>query len=147
VPGAVPVSNPGGKTLVTNAGSNGKFLGVMDMDYKGKKLREFKYRLLPIFSNLLPADAEMTAYIEKVRKPHLAKLQQELSVAEDVLFRRGNFNGTFDQVICDALRVEGCPDFPVARFSLGYHRVAGPGYHDGTRHGPDLYYLSRNLCA
>jgi sulfur-oxidizing protein SoxB len=93
VPGAVPVSNPGGKTLVTNAGSNGKFLGVMDMDYKGKKLREFKYRLLPIFSNLLPADAEMTAYIEKVRKPHLAKLQQELSVAEDVLFRRGNFNG------------------------------------------------------
>ena len=121
VPGAVPVSNPGGKTLVTNAGSNGKFLGVMDMDYKGKKLREFKYRLLPIFSNLLPADAEMTAYIEKVRKPHLAKLQQELSVAEDVLFRRGNFNGTFDQVICDALRVEGD-----AQISLS------PGFRWGT---------------
>ncbi|MFZ9039039.1 MAG: thiosulfohydrolase SoxB [Gammaproteobacteria bacterium] len=121
VPGAVPVSNPGGKTLVTNAGSNGKFLGVMDMDYKGKKLREFKYRLLPVFSNLLPADAEMTAYIEKVREPHLAKLQQELSVAEDVLFRRGNFNGTFDQVICDALRVEGD-----AQISLS------PGFRWGT---------------
>ncbi len=121
VPGAVPVSNPGGKTLVTNAGSNGKFLGVMDMDYKGKKLREFKYRLLPVFSNLLPADAEMTAYIEKVRKPHLSKLQEELAVAEDLLFRRGNFNGTFDQVICDALRVEGD-----AQISLS------PGFRWGT---------------
>ena len=121
VPGAVPVSNSGGKTLVTNAGSNGKFLGVMDMDYKGKKLRGFKYRLLPVFSNLLPADAEMTAYIEKVREPHLAKLQQELSVTEDVLFRRGNFNGTFDQVICDALRVEGD-----AQISLS------PGFRWGT---------------
>jgi sulfur-oxidizing protein SoxB len=121
VPGAIPVSNPGGKTLVTNAGSNGKFLGVMDMDYKGKKLRDFRYRLLPVFSNLLPADAEMTAYIEQVRKPHLGKLQEELAVAEDVLFRRGNFNGTFDQVICDALRVEGD-----AQISLS------PGFRWGT---------------
>ncbi len=121
VPGAIPVSNPGGKTLVTNAGSNGKFLGVMDMDYKGKKLREFRYRLLPVFSNLLPADAEMSAYIEQVRKPHLANLQEELALAEDVLFRRGNFNGTFDQVICDALRVEGD-----AQVSLS------PGFRWGT---------------
>ncbi|MDH3763699.1 MAG: thiosulfohydrolase SoxB [Gammaproteobacteria bacterium] len=121
VPGAIPVSNPGGKTLVTNAGSNGKFLGVMDMDYKGKKLREFRYRLLPVFSNLLPADAEMSAYVEQVRKPHLAALKEELAVAEDVLFRRGNFNGTFDQVICDALRVEGD-----AQISLS------PGFRWGT---------------
>ena len=107
VPGAVPVSNPGGQTLVTNAGSNGKFLGVMDMDYKGKKLRDFRYRLLPVFSNLLDADAEMSAYIDGARKPYLPKLEEELALAEDVLFRRGNFNGTFDQVICDALRTEG----------------------------------------
>ncbi len=121
VPGAIPVSNPGGKTLVTNAGSNGKFLGVMDMDYKDKKLRDYRYRLLPVFSNLLEADSEMSAYIEKMRKPYLAQLQEELAVAEDVLFRRGNFNGTFDQVICDALRVEGD-----AQISLS------PGFRWGT---------------
>ena len=107
MPGATPVSNPGGKTLVTNAGSNGKFLGVMDMDIKGKKLRDFRYRLLPVFSNLLEADAEMSAYITDIRAPYLDKLQEELSVAEGLLYRRGNFNGTFDQIICDALRVEG----------------------------------------
>jgi len=121
VPGAIPVSNPGGKTLVTNAGSNGKFLGVMDMDYKDKKLRDYRYRLLPVFSNLLDADPEMSAYIEKTRKPYLSQLQEELAVAEDVLFRRGNFNGTFDQVICDALRVEGD-----AQISLS------PGFRWGT---------------
>ncbi len=121
VPGAIPVSNPGGRTLVTNAGSNGKFLGVMDMDYKGKKLRDFRYRLLPVFSNLLDADAEMAAYINESRRPHLPKLQEELAVAEDLLFRRGNFNGTFDQVICDALRIEGD-----AQISLS------PGFRWGT---------------
>jgi len=121
MPGATPISNPGGKTLVTNAGSNGKFLGVMDMDIRGKKLRDFRYRLLPVFSNLLPADAEMAAYIEQVRKPYLGQLQEELAVAEGVLFRRGNFNGTFDQVICDALRVEGD-----AQISLS------PGFRWGT---------------
>jgi sulfur-oxidizing protein SoxB len=121
VPAAIPVTNPGGKTLVTNAGSNGKFLGVMDMDYKGKKLRDYRYRLLPVFSNLLDADAEMAAYVEKARKPYLPKLQEELAVAENLLFRRGNFNGTFDQVICDALRVEGD-----AQISLS------PGFRWGT---------------
>ncbi len=121
VPKAIPVTNPGGKTLVTNAGSNGKFLGVMDLDYKNKKLRDFRYRLLPVFSNLLDADAEMAAYVEKVRKPYLPKLQEELAVAENLLFRRGNFNGTFDQVICDALRVEGD-----AQISLS------PGFRWGT---------------
>jgi len=107
MPAAVPVSNPGGKTLVTNAGSNGKFLGVMDMDIKGKKLRGFKYRLLPVFSNLLQPDAEMASYIGEMRQPYEDKLREELAVADELLYRRGNFNGTFDQVICDALRIEG----------------------------------------
>jgi len=97
------VKNPGGKTLVTNAGSNGKFLGVMDLDVKDGKVRDFRYRLLPVFSNLLPADKEMQAYIEQVRAPYKSKLEEELAVAEETLYRRGNFNGTFDQVICDAL--------------------------------------------
>ncbi|MCU7907114.1 MAG: thiosulfohydrolase SoxB [Candidatus Thiodiazotropha sp. (ex Epidulcina cf. delphinae)] len=103
MPAPTIVKNSGGKTLVTNAGSNGKFLGVMDLDVKGGKVRDFRYRLLPIFSNLLPADRAMQAYIDEVRAPYRKKLDEELAVAEETLFRRGNFNGTFDQVICDAL--------------------------------------------
>jgi sulfur-oxidizing protein SoxB len=103
MPAPSVVKNAGGKTLVTNAGSNGKFLGVMDLDIKGGKLRDFRYRLLPIFSNLLAADKQMQAYIDEVRAPYKEKLEEELAVTEETLYRRGNFNGTFDQVICDAL--------------------------------------------
>ncbi|MET0051793.1 MAG: thiosulfohydrolase SoxB [Candidatus Thiodiazotropha sp.] len=103
MPAPSVVTNASGKTLVTNAGSNGKFLGVMDLDVKGGKVRDFRYRLLPVFSNLLPADKEMQAYIDEVRAPYADQLNEELAVAEETLFRRGNFNGTFDQVICDAL--------------------------------------------
>jgi sulfur-oxidizing protein SoxB len=103
MPAPTIVKNAGGKTLVTNAGSNGKFLGVMDLDVKGGKVRDFRYRLLPVFSNLLEADKEMQAYIDGVRAPYKDKLDEELAVAEETLYRRGNFNGTFDQVICDAL--------------------------------------------
>ena len=105
VPAPTVVKNAGGQTLVTNAGSNGKFLGVMDLDIKDGKVRDFRYRLLPVFSNLLPADAEMQAYITQVRAPYKDKLEVKLATAEELLYRRGNFNGTFDQVICDALRV------------------------------------------
>jgi sulfur-oxidizing protein SoxB len=103
VPQPVVVENAGGKTLVTNAGSNSKFLGVLDLDVQNGKVRDFRYKLLPVFSNLIPADPEMTAYINKVREPYAEKLGEELAVADDVLYRRGNFNGTFDQLICDAL--------------------------------------------
>lgn len=103
MPAPTVVKNPGGKTLVTNAGSNGKFLGVMDLDVHGGKVRDFRYRLLPIFSNLLPADKAMQAYIDEVRAPYKDKLEEQLAVTEETLYRRGNFNGTFDQVICDAL--------------------------------------------
>jgi len=103
VPEPVVVANPGGKTLVTNAGSNSKFLGVLDLDVQNGKVRDFRYKLLPVFSNLIPADPEMTAYINKVREPYAEKLGEQLAVADEVLYRRGNFNGTFDQLICDAL--------------------------------------------
>jgi sulfur-oxidizing protein SoxB len=105
IPAPTIVKNAGGQTLVTNAGSNGKFLGVMDLDVKDGKVRDFRYRLLPVFSNLLPADAEMQAYITQVRAPYKDKLEVKLATAGELLYRRGNFNGTFDQVICDALRV------------------------------------------
>lgn len=104
MPAPSVVENKSGKTLVTNAGSNGKFLGVMDVDVRDGKLQDFRYRLVPVFSNLLPADEEMQAYITNVRAPYKDQLEEKLAVAEDTLYRRGNFNGTFDQVICDALR-------------------------------------------
>ena len=103
VPRPVEVANAGGRTLVTNAGSNGKFLGLLDLDVKDGKVRDYRYRLIPVFSNLLEADAEMASYIEKVRAPYLDKLNEKLAVTDDLLYRRGNFNGTFDQLICDAL--------------------------------------------
>ncbi len=106
VPAPSVVKNKGGQTLVTNAGSNGKFLGLMQLDVRNGKVQDFRYRLLPVFSNFLEADKEMTAYIEKVRAPYTDKLREELAVADTLLFRRGNFNGTFDQIICDALRVQ-----------------------------------------
>lgn len=108
VPVAVPISNAGGKTLVTNAGSNGKFLGVMDFDVKAGKVADFRYRLVPIFAGVLAADPAMDALITKVRAPFEAKLAEKLAVTDAVLYRRGNFNGAWDQLICDALmQVQG----------------------------------------
>jgi S-sulfosulfanyl-L-cysteine sulfohydrolase len=103
VPQPSVVKNAGGQTLVTNAGSNSKFLGVMDFDVKGGKVVDFRYKLLPVFANLLPADAEMDAYIKRVRAPYEVKLNEKLGTTEGLLYRRGNFNGTFDQLILDAL--------------------------------------------
>jgi len=103
VPHPVKVQNPGGVTLVTNAGSNGKFLGVLDFDVKNGKVSDFRYKLLPVFSNLLAPDTEMTALLEKVRAPYRAKLEERLAVSEGLLYRRGNFNGSWDQLILDAM--------------------------------------------
>jgi len=103
VPVPVEVRNAKGVTLVTNAGSNGKFVGVLDLDVREGRVRELRYRLLPVFSNLLPADREMAEYISKMRAPHLAKLGENLATTSGLLYRRGNFNGTADQLILDAL--------------------------------------------
>jgi len=103
VPKAVEVANPGGKTLVTNAGSNGKFLSVMDFDVRNGKIVDYRYNLLPVFSNLIEPDKEMADHITNVRAPYLDRLNEELAVTDDLLYRRGNFNGTFDQLICDAM--------------------------------------------
>jgi len=103
MPVATLVSNPGGKTIVTNAGSNGKFFGVLDLEVKDKKVSDFRYKLLPVFSNMLPADKAMDALITKVRAPYEAQLSEKLGVSEGLLYRRGNFNGTGDQLLIDAL--------------------------------------------
>jgi sulfur-oxidizing protein SoxB len=103
VPVAIPVSNGGGKTLVTNAGSNGKFLGVMDFQVGSSGVTDFRYRLLPVFANQIKADPAMAVLIEKVRKPYESKLAEKLAVTDGMLYRRGNFNGSWDQLVCDAL--------------------------------------------
>jgi len=103
---AVPAPTRVGKTLVTNAGSNGKFLGVLDLEVRDSGVTGFRYRLLPVFADLLPADPEMAAYIATVRKPYEEKLAERLAVTEDLLYRRGTFNGSFDEVILEALAAE-----------------------------------------
>jgi sulfur-oxidizing protein SoxB len=103
VPVAVPVKNAGGTTLVTNAGSNGKFLGVMDFEVKGGRLANWRYRLLPVFAGVLKADPAMDALIAKIRAPYETKLAEKLAVTEGLLYRRGNFNGSWDQLLCDAM--------------------------------------------
>jgi S-sulfosulfanyl-L-cysteine sulfohydrolase len=103
VPVAVPVKNAGGQTLVTNAGSNGKFLGVMDFEVRDGKLARWQYRLLPVFSNMLKADPEMDALITKVRAPYESRLAEKLAITDGLLYRRGNFNGSWDQLLCDAM--------------------------------------------
>jgi sulfur-oxidizing protein SoxB len=103
VPIPVKVKNAGGVTLVTNAGSNTKFLAALDFDVKGGKAVDFRYKLFPVFSNLIPADPVMSKLITKVRAPYEAKLNEKLATTEGLLYRRGNFNGSFDQLILDGM--------------------------------------------
>jgi len=113
----VPAPVVVGRTLVTNAGSHGKFLGVLDLQVDATGVRDYRYRLLPVFANLLPADAEMAAYIESARRPYAARLGEKLAVTEALLYRRGNFNGTMDELILRALLAE--KDAEIA-FSPGF---------------------------
>ena len=134
MPAPIVVSNAGGKTLVTNAGSNSKFLGVLDFDVRGGKVQGYKYRLLPVFSNFLPADREMDALITKIRAPYESKLGEQLAMTEGTLYRRGNFNGTFDQLIVDALM-----DVKGADMALS------PGFRWGTSLLPNSPILMEQL--
>jgi len=106
VPQAIPVTNAAGTTLVTNAGSNGKFLGVLDLDLAKGRVRETRYRLLPVFSELLKPDADMAVLIDEVRTPHVAAWSSKVATTNRLLYRRGNFTATVDQMICAALRRE-----------------------------------------
>ncbi len=121
VPEAYPVKNAKGVTYVCNAGSNGKFINVLDLDIKNGKIADFRFTLLPIFSDLVEPDKEMAKYIDDVRKPFLTELIRPIATTDMTLFRRGNFNGSWDQIICDALR-----DVKGADVSLS------PGFRWGT---------------
>ncbi|MBK8814092.1 MAG: thiosulfohydrolase SoxB [Methylococcaceae bacterium] len=103
VPKPVWVENSTGKTCVTNAGSHGKFLSVLDLDINRHGLRELRYRLLPVFSNLLEPDADMVRLIENVRQPYIKQLKKPLGTADRLLYRRDTLKGTFDELLLDAL--------------------------------------------
>ena len=117
VPQPVRIANRGGSTLVTNAGSNGKFVGLLELDVRRGTIADLRYRLIPVFANLLAPDRDMQALIANVRAPYEAKLGEKLAVTEELLYRRGNFNGTFDQLLLDALMAE--KNAPIA-FSPGF---------------------------
>ena len=131
VPQPVKVKNVAGNTCwVTNAGSNGKFIGVMDFDIQDGTVKEMHYQMLPVFEDALPANKEMQAYIDQMRNTKYDKnivesrasdrfynekrlgktfkeiLDEKLAIADRTLYRRGNFMGTWDQVLCNALREE-----------------------------------------
>ncbi len=108
LPSPIVVANSGGSTLVTNAGSNGKFLGVLDIMPNAARVR-CEYRLLPVFSDLIAADPALSTLIDRVRAPYVKTLHEPLAVADRLLYRRGNFAGTFDELILAALAKEtGC---------------------------------------
>ncbi len=119
----VAVANAGGRTLVTNAGSNGKFLAVLDLDVAGGRLKDVRYSLVPVFANLVAPDAALEKRLQVLAAPQAAALAEKLCDTQALLYRRGNFNGTMDQVICDALRQE-----------LGAEIALSPGF----RWGPSI---------
>jgi len=136
IPRALEIKNAGGITLVTNAGSNGKFLGVLDFDVRDGRIRDWSYRLLPIFAELLPPDLAMNDLIARIRAPFAEQLAKPLALTDDLLYRRGNFNGSVDQLICDALMEE--LDAPIA---------LSPGFRWGTTLLPGTVITMEDLMA
>ena len=138
MPKPIEVKNAGGYTVVTNAGCSGKYIGVMDLDIRDHKVSGYNYKMLPIITNLIKPDAEMVSYINKMRstkydenvvearsstmsnntnrvgKTYNEILSEELCTTEQTLYRRGNFMGTWDQVLVNSLREEHNADFAMS---------------------------------
>jgi sulfur-oxidizing protein SoxB len=121
VPQPIAVKNASGTTLVTSAGSNGKFLAVLDLDLAKGKVGDLRYRLLPVFSELLKPDAAMLTLIEQLHATHPKSWYDKIVTTDRLLYRRGNFSGPMDQMICDALRRE-----------LDCEIALSPGFRWGT---------------
>lgn len=103
---AVPEPVLVGETIIIASGSHGKFVSRVDLDVQGGKMAGFRHKLIPIFSDVIAPDADMTALIDEIRAPYADKLSEVVGETEGLLYRRGNFNGTWDDLICDAIMAE-----------------------------------------
>ena len=103
---ALPMPVKVGDTLLIAAGSHGKFLARLDLEVRDKRIQNYKFRLIPVLADVIDADPDMAGMIDEVRVPHEATLHKVLGTTESLLYRRGNFNGTFDDLICQALLAE-----------------------------------------
>ncbi len=110
-----------GKTLVIASGSHGKFLSRLDLDVREGEVKGYRFKLMPVFSDVIAPDGETTALIDKLRAPYEEKLSEVLGRTDSLLYRRGNFNGTFDDLICEALLEEREADIALS-----------PGFRWGT---------------
>lgn len=106
VPVPVLVKNAAGQTIVTNAGTAGKFVAVLDLDLARGRLRDLHYRLLPVYTDMIKPDAAVSAEIARWSAPHRPMLDEKLAETDNLLYRRNNFYGSVDQVIMDATRAE-----------------------------------------
>ncbi len=103
---AIPEAVKVGSTLLIASGSHGKFVSRLDLDVQNGAVKGFRYKLIPLFADAIKPDAEMTAAIARARAPYAKELARVVGQADSLLYRRGNFNGTFDDVICAALLKE-----------------------------------------
>jgi S-sulfosulfanyl-L-cysteine sulfohydrolase len=92
-----------GNTLVINSGAHGKFLSRLDLDVRDGRVVDFRFKLTPVLSQYIPADPEMAALIDTIRAPYAGKLEEHLAVSDTLLYRRGNFNGTMDEILLDSM--------------------------------------------
>lgn len=102
MPGLIKVGN----TVLVATGSHGKFVSRLDIEVKDKKVSDVRFKLMPVFADAIKPDAAMTALVEKVRAPFAKDLAREIGKTDSLLYRRGNFNGTFDDLICNAMMAE-----------------------------------------
>jgi len=126
-------------TLLVATGSHGKFVSRLDLDVQNGEVKGFKYRLVPVFSDVITPDADMTALVDKVRAPYAEELARVIGKTDSLLYRRGNFNGTFDDLICQALIEERDADISLS-----------PGFRWGTSvlPGQDITVEDlHNACA
>ncbi|MCG8491122.1 MAG: thiosulfohydrolase SoxB [Sneathiellales bacterium] len=100
---ALPVAVDVNGTLLIASGSHGKFLSRLDLDVRDGKVRDYRYKLIPVLSDVIEPDPEMAALVKEIRGPYEKEINTVLGKTESLLYRRGNLNGTFDDLICDAL--------------------------------------------
>jgi len=103
---AIPEPVVVGETILIASGSHGKFVSRVDLQVESGRMTGFRHKLIPVFSDVIAPDPEMAALIEAERAPFRDQLEEVIGTTEELLYRRGNFNGTWDDLICDAIRAE-----------------------------------------